>query len=449
MADQKIIPVRGMHCASCEMLVEKSLKSVAGVKKVKASTKKHCVMVESDATVDEAALEAAIRTAGYEVGQPEERPWLTRDGNAYAELLLAAMILLALYVVARGTGLLQLSMAGGSGTTVASAAFVGLTAGFSTCMALVGGLVLGAAARYAELHPEASSLQKFLPHAFFNAGRIVGFFLLGGVLGVIGGIITPSAQFLGVLTLLVSVVMIVLGLQVMRISPRLAQIKIALPASISRAFGLNRNQSRAYTHKGAVALGALTFFLPCGFTQAMQLNAIASGSFWSGALILGAFALGTAPGLLGIGGLTSLMKGPRASLFFRTAGLAVLAFGVFNFQNGYRLTGLAAPLPTADRTVPQVTNVVMENGVQVARMKQTWDGYEPHEFVVKKGIPVRWEIDAQNPNSCSGGVSAPALGILTQFKVGKNRIDFTPQKTGEIRFTCTMGMYPGRFVVIP
>lgn len=448
MSEQKIIPVRGMHCASCELLVEKNLKGVAGVNKVKASTKKHCVMIESDGTVDEAQVAQAIRDAGYEVGEPvDRRAWFTRNGNAYAELLLAAMILLALYVVAKGTGLLQLSMATGSGTDLVSAAVIGLTAGFSTCMALVGGLVLGASARYAEVHPEASSIQKFRPHAFFNLGRILGFFLLGGLLGTVGGFLTPSAIFLGVLTIFVSFVMIFLGLQITEISPRLARWKFALPANLSRALGLNRS-AREYSHTGAMALGALTFFLPCGFTQTMQLNAVASGSFVHGAFIMAAFALGTAPGLLGIGGLTSIMKGPKASLFFKTAGLAVIAFGLFNLLNGYRLTGWAAPIAAGNQNVPTVTNVVLEDGVQVARMKQTWDGYAPTEFVVKKGIPVRWLIDAENPNSCSGGVSVPSLGILEYFKVGENEIRFTPEKVGEIRFTCTMGMYPGRFVVV-
>ncbi|HCB52054.1 TPA: hypothetical protein DEP21_05855 [Patescibacteria group bacterium] len=55
--------------------------------------------------------------------------------------------------------------------------------------------------------------------------------------------------------------------------------------------------------------GVLTFFLPCGFTLAMQILAISSGNFWMGGLIMGFFALGTLPGLLGIGGLLARAKG--------------------------------------------------------------------------------------------------------------------------------------------
>ena len=45
-------------------------------------------------------------------------------------------------------------------------------------------------------------------------------------------------------------------------------------------------------------------------------------------------------GLLGIGGLTSLVKGAFAKKFFKAAGLAVIAFAIFNISNGLGLTGI-------------------------------------------------------------------------------------------------------------
>lgn len=51
----------------------------------------------------------------------------------------------------------------------------------------------------------------------------------------------------------------------------------------------------------APVVGALTFFLPCGFTQSMQLLALGSGSPVQGGIIMAAFALGTLPVLLAVG----------------------------------------------------------------------------------------------------------------------------------------------------
>jgi sulfite exporter TauE/SafE len=46
---------------------------------------------------------------------------------------------------------------------------------------------------------------------------------------------------------------------------------------------------------GAFISGALTFFVPCGFTFAMQLYAMQTGSFWMGAVVMLLFAGGTLP----------------------------------------------------------------------------------------------------------------------------------------------------------
>lgn len=87
--------------------------------------------------------------------------------------------------------------------------------------------------------------------------------------------------------------MLLLGLQLTGLFPILSKINFTLPKSISRFFGITDN--KIYSHKGTILLGALTFFLPCGFTQAMQLYAISSGNFISGALIMSLFAIGTKP----------------------------------------------------------------------------------------------------------------------------------------------------------
>jgi len=92
------------------------------------------------------------------------------------------------------------------------ALLVGLVAGVSTCLALVGGLVLGAAANYAQNHPEATRAQKFRPHLLFNAGRVIGFFILGGILGLVGSTFKLSPLFSGLLTFLVGLVILILGL---------------------------------------------------------------------------------------------------------------------------------------------------------------------------------------------------------------------------------------------
>lgn len=67
MKEQITLSVVGMTCSHCTARVEKSLKSVNGVKKVKVNLEQANAVV-TGANIDEAALRAAIEEAGYTVG---------------------------------------------------------------------------------------------------------------------------------------------------------------------------------------------------------------------------------------------------------------------------------------------------------------------------------------------------------------------------------------------
>jgi sulfite exporter TauE/SafE len=318
---------------------------------------------------------------------------------------------------------------------------IGLAAGISTCMALIGGLVLGISSRFAEMHPEASGRARFLPHLFFQAGRVGSFVVLGGLVGSLGGVIGISGTVTGVLIVLAGFLMLFLGISLTDLFPRLTFSRFTLPSGIARALGIGNEEG--YSHRSSVVLGALTFFLPCGFTQAMQLYAASTGSFVSGALVMGAFALGTMPGLLGIGGLVSVVRGSLGRIFFKMVALVLILLGVIQVGNGLRLFGINL-LPS-----PQGSSVVSEEnaGMQVIRMTQQTAGYTPSRFTVKKGIPVRWIIDSKDSYTCAAYLVAPAIGVSQTLKKGENVIEFTPDRAETIGFNCAMGMYRGTIVV--
>src|SRR3989338_1236961 len=63
-----ILPVKGMHCASCAMNIEKSLKRVSGVKNANVNYASEKVSVEYNSNLaNESDLENAIKNAGYDV----------------------------------------------------------------------------------------------------------------------------------------------------------------------------------------------------------------------------------------------------------------------------------------------------------------------------------------------------------------------------------------------
>lgn len=458
---KKFIPIRGMHCRSCEILVERELKKIPGVTFTGVSFKKGVAEIHSHEEISNDLIYKAVGQAGYSVGKEEKKVWLTTDGKKYEELFTAFIILVALYLILKMFGLTDLKFNFGEPSSLLIVFLIGLTAGVSTCMALVGGLIVGISARHAEKHPEASATQKFRPHIFFNLGRIVSYTILGGFIGLIGEAFQFSGSTLGLLTLVVALVMLLMGLQLIDIFPKISAFSFSLPSGIAKFFGIEKKHSKEYSHFNSILIGALTFFLPCGFTQAMQIYAMSTGSFVTGALVMGVFALGTAPGLLGIGGLTSVIRGSFSKKFFKFVGLIVIVVSIFSFSNAFNLLGIKISLPAPtpeptqnsfdsaqDKQPANDPNVTMENGVQVVRMTELSGGYKPNSFTIKKGIPVKWIINATNVYSCASSLVSRDLKISTTLQSGENVFNFTPSKTGYIDFSCSMGMYRGEFNVV-
>lgn len=446
------VRIKGMHCRSCELLIEKNLQKLAGVNKVIVSYKRREALIFAKHNIDSEKIRAAVEEAGYEIGAEDKKHWLTQDPSVRKKAVDAFLFFLILYWLAQYFGIFDsLSFATSEGDSSSGLLFVlliGVTAGFSTCMALVGGIVLSLSARHAEKHPEATVTQKFRPHLFFNLGRVLSYFILGGSIGLLGNAFKFSGVSLGVLTMLVGLVMLVMGIQLTELSPKISAFSFSLPASLSKALGIRKHHEKEYSHANAMIGGALTFFLPCGFTQSMQLLAMSTGSFWQGALIMSVFALGTMPGLLGIGGITSLVHGAFAKKFFTFTGILVIFFAILNLTYGYNQTGWTLPVFTTSPKNITATNVVLREGIQIAAMDQLGGGYRPNFFVVSKGLPVRWLINSKSSGSCASFLVLPKLGIQKSLQPGENVIEFTPLSTGELKFSCSMGMYTGKFIVI-
>ncbi|MDP2838318.1 MAG: sulfite exporter TauE/SafE family protein [Candidatus Moranbacteria bacterium] len=435
------IDIAGMHCRSCEILTEEELSSVPGVTKVRTDFRKGIAEVFfQEKQPSAAALKQAIEHAGYTLGRGE-RSWMSDDIAAWVELLFALGIVLTLFFFAKTFGLFDIAL--GSSERLSSLPFVlllGVVAGLSTCMAMVGGLVLAVSARFSERHPEASVRQKFSPNVYFNLGRIAGFALLGGLLGVFGSTFQLSALSVGAITLIIGGIMLLVGLQLLELFPRLSAWKLTLPKGIARVLGVQSHSKREYSHGRTMLLGALTFFLPCGFTQLTQLFVVAQGSPMIGALTMGTFALGTAPGLLGIGGIAATATGSFRRFFFKMAGVIVIALGLFNFQNGAVLVRLNVNVPNGN---DRAKTTLPTGAAQAIRITQQANGYYPKELFVKRGQPVKLIIDSRESYSCAASFMMPQAGIRQILKPGENVFEFTPEKSGAMPFSCSMGMYRG------
>jgi sulfite exporter TauE/SafE len=371
------------------------------------------------------------------------RPSLLKVIGLFALALLVGKLL-------SGLGLFQTSFSFGSGMSLPAIFIIGLVAASSSCIAVTGGLLLSSAAKFNERFKPNGKYGKMRPVLLFIAGRVMGYGLLGGLLGLVGGVFTLSATVTGIITLVAALYMLIMGLDMLGYAPN--KIKALLPhwpkALGSKVFKI-QNKEHALA---PFLLGAGTFFLPCGFTQALQLYTLTTGSFWTGAASLGIFALGTAPALFALGLASSSLTGKFGRWFFQFSGAVVIILGLWNVQNG--LTILGYPISFGGSGVQAAvttdSNVIMRGKTQIVKMQvnAAAGGYVPNHFTVKAGVPVRWEVDATEAAGCASVLASRQLKLQKFLSPGMNIIEFTPTTPGEIAFNCSMGMYRGSFTVI-
>jgi protein-disulfide isomerase/sulfite exporter TauE/SafE len=373
----------------------------------------------------------------------------TRD---YVEIGNAFFVVIAIFFVLRQFDLLPKQF-GLSNTMSYGLVFViGLVASVSSCIAVTGGLLVAAAAKYNETTANLTPMRRMKPLIYFNAGRVLSYTLLGGAIGALGSALTLSPGINGVLTIIASVVMVLLGLQMLKLLPAVTRFLPTMP----KAFGhYIHDLAERDANGGAFVLGAVTFFLPCGFTQALQLYVLAKGSFAVGALTMLAFSLGTLPALLSLSAMSSFLSGGFQRRFLTFAGAAVVILGLFNIQSGLTLAatagGVTAPVATSSETVKSATlqTVPIVDGKQIVEMKIVGYAYQPHQFNVVQGIPVEWRIDAREAEGCGRILIAPAAGVRKLLSYGTEVINFVPDRPGEIRFNCAMGMMtPGSKITV-
>jgi sulfite exporter TauE/SafE/copper chaperone CopZ len=458
-AERIDVPIQGMTCAACESKVAAALSRLPGVESATASARSgRAVVTAVDRPTDE-AMNAALAKAGYSVGLD---PWVSRDFSVWRTFVLSALVVgLAVYFAwTLGLGDLPSRLTDPSSGGLMLVLVLGLTAGVSTCMALVGGLVLAVSASHAAMLaasgvPEPSFAVRMRPHLMFNVGRIAGFGVLGALLGLVGGALRLPSTVTGLLLVGVAIVMALLGLRLTGILPRLAAWNLSLPASLGRIVGLGDRAGASYSPWRTVLVGAATFFLPCGFTQAVQLYALTTASPVTSGLIMATFAVGTTPGLLALAGVPEVATGTSRGTVLRVVGVVVVCFALVNALGGLRLlgydvgSGQPSPEVSAAASSQQVSgNVTVSGGVQTVTMVQGPSGYEPADTVVYAGLPITWSITGTSPYDCSAFLTVPSLGIMTTLAEGTNTVSLPALEPGVTPFTCTMGMYSGTLVAV-
>lgn len=313
--------INGMHCAACELLIEDEVSKIDGVTKVDAKLSDGIVEVEISDTIDKSKLakliNSRIESEGYSISNNEN----TKQSNwgEYFYAIPIALIIFMTFLVLKKVGLDTPINSGG--IDLLGPFLLGIFASLSTCSAVVGGLILS----LNNSHDHLSKSLKYIPHYSFHISRLVSFFLFGGLLGLIGSTVGTTPTFTFILNIVVGIVMLFLGIGLL--FPSYSFLQLRMPKQFSRAVLETRNINSIFL---SIALGAITFFLPCGFTQSVQVIALSSQNILQSASVMLSFALGTLPVLSLLSFATiKFTFSKNGYVFNKVAGLVVILFAFY------------------------------------------------------------------------------------------------------------------------
>lgn len=212
----------------------------------------------------------------------------------------------------------------------AGALVVGLT-GSVHCLLMCGPLACAGL-------PGVKGPEKWRAVLAYQSARVGAYALLGGLLGALGGGVT-QALAVSSRPYLPWVMAAALVASALELGKRLRP----LPGLSHVAGAITRANAKFSLLSRSGAMGAVTPLLPCGLLYGVYAAALASSSFGGGALLMGAFALGGLPALLGAQLQTGLwQRQPRLATFVLKRAVPLVAAAVLL----YRAVGVGAGQPS-------------------------------------------------------------------------------------------------------
>ncbi len=440
-----------MHCNSCAANIEGELEN--RVNSIKVSYSKEQAEIDfNPEKISEEEIKGTVKRLGYELieGEKNEKKKSNKAGWIVASASIILLLAVLYFLVLKNLNLPEIQVPEiGEQTSLILLFVAGLLVGFH-CISMCGGFVVSYTAKNA-----IKGHKGFKQHLVYGGSKVISYAVIGGIFGLIGGVIAFSTKLRGFVAIFAGVFMLFYALSMFGFKFfRKFQIH---PKFLTRVATSASSKTKGF-YKGPFFTGLLNgLFIACGPLQAMYLYAAGTGSFFSGMASLAAFGLGTLPIMLGFGSLTTVISHKTTARILKVSAIIVLILGLVMLNRGLTLAGSPVNFDsiktgiiggvTGNAVAGDSGSVTQGNGVQEVNMDVSSNGYNPRSFVIKKGIPVKWNVNVKQLTGCNQELVMNAYGIDVRLKQGLNVLEFTPTKKGTISFSCGMGMLRGSFIV--
>lgn len=433
-----VLKIEGMTCTNCEQRIERMLRKTKGIIDAKVSYTSETVEYTYDTNrISQSDVIKRIEDMDYKVvkhGESTPKSW------SGTKVLGALIIIFSLYQVMKYFGITNLfyMFPEAQNNMDYSMLFILGVLTSIHCVAMCGGINLSQCMKpSSDSKDEGNGVEVLKASFLYNLGRVISYTVVGGLVGLLGNVISFSEGAKGSVQLIAGVFMMIMGLNMLNIFPWLRRFNLRMPKRFARRIYGKRD------NKGALYIGLINGLMPCGPLQAMQLYSLSTGSLFKGAFAMFLFSLGTVPLMFGLGALSSVLSKRFTDKVMSIGAVLVIILGVSMFSSGLSLSGIvvsSGKTQTSDKAR-------IENGVQI--VESTLESGQYPVIEVQVGRPVKWIIRAEKGsiNGCNNRIFIPEYGIEKKLQVGENIIEFTPTDEGTFAYSCWMGMIRSSVVV--
>ncbi|MBR3430403.1 MAG: sulfite exporter TauE/SafE family protein [Clostridia bacterium] len=423
--------IAGMYCPHCDQAVLKAVSGLDGLTEAQADYHKGTLTAEWDSSMlSEKVLIEHLAEAGYTV-KPQKGNLTALQRFLQIVLMLAVLTgLFALLALTPIRSILSAFPVARAGMSLGALFVLGLMTSLH-CVAMCGGINLAQSAGAVQAGNKVS-----WANLLYNGGRLISYTVLGGIVGAIGSVFRLSIPVQAAIQILAAVFMALMSLNLLDIDSLQGWFP-TLPNSL-------RNRLMRHETRSSLYIGLLNGLMPCGPLQAMQIYALSTGSWQTGAQSMLFFCLGTTPLMLGFGLVSGTLNRRFAKPMRIASGVLILIMGMSMLINGLSLAGI--PLRPLTGNTADTTG--HDSEVQIVQSELNWQGYP--DITVRAGVPVRWVIhaDEEKITGCNNEMVIPALDLRVPLSPGDNIVEFTVDEPGVIPYTCWMGMLNGSITAV-
>jgi sulfite exporter TauE/SafE len=201
-----------------------------------------------------------------------------------------------------------------------------------------------------------NSSRRWLLTIGYNLGRVITYTLMGTLFGALGlWLAQRTGAFLQVqqlMTVLAAIIMLLIALQISGLYNALAPLERLGGRFWQKLQPLAVRLLPVKHFPGALALGSLWGFIPCGMVYSALAASLAAGGAIKGGALMLAFGLGTIPVLMAIGfAAGGLSRWMRHIWLKRLAGIAIALLAIWMLAHQYTKSPFDFSAPPGEATM--------------------------------------------------------------------------------------------------